>query len=166
MLSPETLRKYDFFSGLDHNQIVTLSKLGEEEIFQEGHYFFHEDDPLSTFYIVIDGAVGIVIEVPDDSIEQPVSGQLTGEMQTRDITITTVGTGMMFGWPGIIPPNNANATAKALTDCRVYSFGGDGLHKAMDADCDLAYKMTLKAAQVIRDRLNDLQIETLAFLSS
>ena len=166
MISPESLRRYEIFAGLEHNQIVTLSKLGEEKTFSEGEYFFHEGDKLTDFYLVIDGAVGIVIEVPDDAVSQPVSGQLTGEMQTRDITITSVGTGMLFGWPGIIPPNEANATAKALTDCRVYAIDCDGLQEAFKTDCDFAYKLTLRAAQVIRDRLHDLQIEALAFLSS
>ena len=166
MISPELLRRYPFSAGLDHEQIVSLATLGAELTFQEGHYFFREGEGVTHFYLAVDGAVGIVIEVPDASVQQPVSGQLTGDMQTRDITITTVGSGMVFGWPGIIPPNKANATAKALTDCRVYAFECEGLHKAFEEDCVMAYNITLKAAQIIRDRLRDMQIESLSFLTS
>jgi CRP-like cAMP-binding protein len=166
MISPELLRRYDFFSGLNNDQIITLAKLANEISVEEGHYFFHEGDTVTNFYLVVEGAVGIVLEVPDQAIQQPVSGQLTGKMKTRDITVTTVGTGTVFGWPGIIPPHDANATAKSLAPCRVFSFRCDRLHEAFEKDRDLAYKMTLNAAQIIRDRLRDMQIESLAYLSS
>jgi CRP-like cAMP-binding protein len=166
MISPELLRRYEYFSGLDANQIATLAQLADKKAFEEGDYIFHEGEDVDEFYLVIDGAVGIVIEVPDHDIEQPVSGQLTGEMKTKDIAISTIGAGMIFGWPGIIPPHEANATAKALTLCNVIAINALGLQKSFKHDNDLAYKMTLKAAQVIRDRLRDLQIESLAFLTS
>ena len=160
MISPELLRRYEFFAGLSTGQITKLSQIADEITFEEGHYFYHEGEDINSFYLTVDGAVGIVIEIPDQDIQQPVSGQLTGEMKTRDITITTVGSGMVFGWPGIIPPNVANATAKALTPCRVYIFDCTELNKIFDEDCDLAYQLTLKAAQIIRARLKDMQIES------
>jgi len=166
MISPELLRRYDFFAGLDNDQLITLAKLADEISVEEGYYFFHEGKVVTNFYIVVEGAVGIVLEIPDQAVEQPVSGQLTGEIKTRDITVTTVGAGMVFGWPGIIPPHDANATAKSLAPCRAFAFDCESLQKAFEDDCDLAYKMTLNAAQIIRERLRDMQIESLSFLSN
>lgn len=166
MISPELLRRYDFFAGLSHDQIVTLSRLADEQNVDEGHYFYHEGDKLDNFFLAVDGAVGIVLEIPDQAVQQSVSSQLTGDLITRDITITTVGSGMVFGLPGIIPPNEASSTAKALTPCLVYVFDSDGLKKAFAEDCELAYLITLRAAQIIRNRLKDLQIESLSFWSS
>jgi len=165
MISPELLRRYEFFSGLTSEQIGTIAKLSDEKSVKGGHYFFREGDKVDEFYLVIDGAVGIVIEIPDPDMDQPVSGQLTGTVKTKDITISTVGSGMVFGWPGLIPPNEANATAKALTDCKLIAIDCVGLREKIEIDHDLAYKLTLRAAQLIRDRLNDLQIESLAFLT-
>lgn len=166
MIASERLRHFPFFAGLNHDQLMNIAKMANEKTVEEGHYFFHEGDDVQEFYIVVDGAVGIVIEIPDQDFEQPIAGQLTGKINTKDITVSTIGSGMVFGWPGIIPPSNANATAKALTRCRLYAFDCIQLKKAFEIDCDLAYKMTLKAAQVMRERLRDLQIESLTFLSS
>lgn len=166
MISPELLRRYEFFAGLSQDQIVTLSKLAHELEVEEGHYFYHEGDTLASFFLAVDGAVGIVLEIPDQAVQQPVSGQLTGDLITKDITITKVGSGMIFGLPGIIPPNEASSTAKALTPCMVYVFDSKGLMEAFEEDCELAYLLTLRAAQNIRNRLKELQVESLSFWSS
>ena len=165
MISPELIRRYEFFSGLTNEQIATIAKLSNEKSFDSGYYFFREGDKVDEFYLVIDGAVGILIEIPDPGTDQPVSSQLTGGMKTKDITTSTVTNGMVFGWPGLVPPNESNATAKALTDCRVIAIDCNELRDILKEYYELGYKLTLKAAQVIRERLMDLQIESLAFLT-
>lgn len=163
MISPEILRRYPFFAGLEHEQIVEIAKVAVEESAENGTYFFHDGDPVSKFYLLIEGAVSIVIEVPDREAEQPVAGQLTGDIKMKDITVSTVGKGSVFGWPGLIPPHEANASAKAITDVRVYSFDCAALVSKFADDPQFAYMLTLRAAQVMRERLRDMRIESLAF---
>lgn len=119
MVSTELIRRYLFFAGLSYGHLVTLSKVADEETADAGHCFFHEGDELSNFYLVVEGAVAIVLEVPDQGVEQQIAGQLTGELKTKDVTVSTVGTGDVFGWSGLIPPHKATAGAKAIMPCRV-----------------------------------------------
>jgi CRP-like cAMP-binding protein len=166
MVSPELIRRYPFFAGLDYDHIVKLAKVANEESVETEHCFFHETDDLKSFYLVLEGAVAIVFEVTDRDVEQQISGQLTGELKTKDVTVSTVGTGDVFGWSGLIPPHTATATAKAITPCRVLVFDSQALMQTFEEDCHFGYILAQRAAQVIRERLRDLRIESLAHLAA
>jgi CRP-like cAMP-binding protein len=162
MISPELIRRYPFFAGLNHGYVGTLAKLADEVSVESGHCFFGEGDELKKLYLVIEGAVAIVMGVPDRESAQPLSDQLTGKLTTKDITVSTVGTGGVFGWSALIPPYLSTASAKALTPCRTIALDCEKLRTVFEEDCNLAYLMTQKAAQIVRGRLRDMRIETLA----
>ncbi len=107
----------------------------------------------------------IIIEVPDRDVNQTVADQLTGEMKMKDITLSTVGSGDIFGFPALIPPYNANASAKAITQCRVIEFDCTELLKEFDKDCGFGYVMTQRVAQLVVERLRDMRVETLACIT-
>jgi CRP/FNR family cyclic AMP-dependent transcriptional regulator len=162
MISPELIRRYPFFAGLNHDYLGTLAKLANEVSVEAGHSFFSEGDEVRKLYLVVEGAVAIVIQVPDREAEQPLARQLTGKLTTKDITVSTVGTGGLFAWSALIPPYEATAGAQALTSCRLVALDCEKLRHIFEEDRNLAYLMTLKAAQIVRGRLRDLRIETLA----
>jgi CRP-like cAMP-binding protein len=162
MISPEVLRRYPFFSRLSIEQINTLAKLADELTVDDGHYFFREDEISKSFYLVLEGAVAIVFELPERDVEHTISDQFMRKLRTKDIVVSTVGPGDVFGWSGIIPPHSATAGAKAVTPCRVVSFDCDELMKEFEKDCAFGYVLTQKAAQVISERLRDMRIESLS----
>ncbi|HIC89596.1 MAG TPA: Crp/Fnr family transcriptional regulator [Anaerolineae bacterium] len=150
MVSPELLRRYPFFAGLDMDQITILARSADEVTVETGHYFFHEGEELSSFYIILEGAVAIVFELPQHD---------------REIVISTLGPGDVFAWSGLVPPHSSTASGKALTWCRVLSFDCREIRKSFEEDWHFGYLMMEKAAQVIRGRLRDLRIESLAYLA-
>lgn len=164
MVSPELLRRYPFFTGLTHENIVTMARLAEELSVDAGHYFFHAGEEICCLYLTLEGGVGIVIEAPNQEVEQAVSDQLTGTIKTRDVVVSTVGPGEVFGWSALVPPNTATASAKALTSCRVVSFRCDDLSRVFAEDCRFGYLVMQKATQIVRGRLHDMHIQSLAFL--
>jgi CRP-like cAMP-binding protein len=166
MNSTEVLRRYPFFAGLSHDQLTLMAKVSSELIVEADHCFFHEGDSLTKLYLVLEGAVVIVMEVPDRDVEQKLSGQLTGELQTKDIVISAVGPGEVFGWSALVSPYIATSTVKATTPCQVTAFDSQELLKIFDDDCQFGYLMTQKIAQIMRDRLHAIRIESLAHLVS
>jgi CRP/FNR family transcriptional regulator, cyclic AMP receptor protein len=162
MISAQVIRCHSCFAGLDEAHITTLARSAREVSVRAGHRFFRERDELSRFYLVVEGAVAIVIAVPDREAVQPTPGPLVGDLKTRDITVSTVGTGDVFGWSALVPPHTATAGAKAATPCRVIEFDVDKLRPALEEDCPFARSLTLMVAQTIRGRLDDLHIELLA----
>jgi CRP-like cAMP-binding protein len=162
MVSPELIRRYPFFAGLNHDYVGTLAKLADEVSVESGHCYFGEGDELKKLYLVMEGSVAIVMRVPDRDAVQSLSGQLTGNLTTRDITVSIVGVGEVFAWSAIIPPHTATAGAKAISPCRAIELDCEKLRPLFEEDRNLAYLMALKAGQIVRGRLRDLRIETLA----
>ncbi len=164
MISPELLRRYPFFGGLSHQQIVGLAKVSSEITVEANHYFFHEGDELDNAYLVLEGAVAVVFKVPDRGVPQNLSAQLTGNLQTTDVVISSIGPGEIFGWSALVYPYKATASGKAATRCRVVVFDCRELRRMFDGDCQFGYLMIQKITQVIRNRLHDMRIESLAQL--
>ena len=166
MVSIELLRRYPFFAGFNNKQLAHLAKVAEEVSARAGYRFANEGEYLTKFYIVLEGIVGIVIKVPDRDLEQSLTRQITNDLLTRDVTVSTVGEGEMFGWSALVPPNISTANSKALASCRVLEFDYQALKPVIEEDCCFGHLLTLKAAQVIRNRLRDKRIESLAELAN
>ena len=162
MISPELIRRYPFFSGLSHDQVVALAKLASEETVADGHYFFHEGEILNKLYLILEGAVAVVMEVPEDGAHQSVADQFARQLQTTDVVISAIGPGEVFGISSLVPPHTAMAGAKATTPCRVASFNSPELLQTFKDDCQFGYLMSQKAARVFRDRLQDMRVESLS----
>ncbi len=164
MVSREILRRYSFFVGLSLDQLDILAKAAEEMTVEAEHHFFREGEMVDQFYLVREGAVKIVFEVPVRDTEHKLSEQFSREFQTKDVVVSTVGPGEMFGWSGLIPPHKATASAKAMMPSKVIAIDCRELRDVFEEDCRFGYLLTQKAARVIRERLHDLRIESLSFL--
>lgn len=164
MVSPELIRRYPFFAGLENEHIVALARAAEEKTYAAGEYVFPETGTLDHFYLLLEGAVSIVIGVPDRTAVQNVSGQLMGNLTLKDVIISTVGTGNVFGWPALIPPHQVTAGAKAIMPCKLVQFDCKALLAQFQEDPRFGYLMTQKAAQILADRLRDIRMESLAHL--
>jgi CRP-like cAMP-binding protein len=162
MVPIELIRRYQFFAGFSHEQLVDLSQAAKEISVETGHQFLYQGERLTDFFLVLEGTVGITIKVPDGDIEQSLTRQITNDLITRDVVVSNVGVGELFGWSALIPPNKSTADAKALTDCRVLEFDYQALEPIIADDCCFGHLLTVKAAQIVRDRLRDKRIELLA----
>lgn len=162
MVPIELIRRYQFFAGFSHEQLIALSQAAEEISVETGHHFLFEGDRLKKFYLVLEGSVGIILKVPDGDIKQSLTRQITNDLITKDVVVSNIGVGEIFGWSSLVPPNTSTADAKALSPCRVLEFDYQALEPVIAEDCDFGHLLTLKAAQVIRQRLRDKRIELLA----
>lgn len=162
MVPIESIRRYPFFAGFDNGQVADLARVAEEIFVETGHQFIHEGENITSFFLVLEGAVGITLNVTDRSMKQSLTRQITNNLITKDVTVSNVGVGEMFGWSALVPPNISTANAKALTPCRAMVFDCQKLQPFIDNDSCFGHMLTLKAAQVIRERMRDQRIEMLA----
>lgn len=162
MVPTETIRRYPFFAGFSLEQLTDLAQAADEVYSEAGYQFFREGDYLKRFYLVLEGKVGITLEIPDREMKQPLNRQITNDLFTTDVIVSDIGMGELFGWSALIPPNISTANAKALTTCRVLEFDYKVLEPIIEEDCCFGHMLTLKAAQTIRDRLRDKRVESLA----
>jgi CRP-like cAMP-binding protein len=148
MVSPELLRRFPFFSGFSMDQIVVLAKDAEEIEVPRDHYFHHEGEELSHIYIILEGELSLVTNLPQ---------------KDQEVTLGTLGTGDLFGWSSFVPPYASTAGAKATTPVRAIDFDTKVLRECFEEDPRFGYLFMQKIAQVVRDRLNALRIETIAY---
>lgn len=148
MVSPELIRRYPYFSGLSIEKINLLANMAEEIEIEKDRYFHHEGDDIDKVYIIVQGDVSLTTSLPQ---------------QDREVVINTLSTGDVFGWTSLLPPYTAGAGAKSVTDCHLISFRSTTLREIFEGDYQFGYTMMQKIAQVIRDRLDAVVIETLAY---
>ncbi len=166
MISTELIRRYTFFAGLNPDQLKHVAQVAQELNVEAGYSFFREGDELDTFYIVTEGIVDLAIEIPDQLKEHSLTSQLTNNLDMVDITVSNAREGNVFGWSAIIPPNISTASATASVACTVLAFDCAQLQPILDDDCEFALQLSLRAAQIIRSRLRDMRVESLAFVST
>ena len=150
MISLELIRRYPFFAGLNLDQMTSLAKTAKEESVEAGHYFLREKDQTQYLYFLIEGNVSIVLKLPG---------------QNREIVVATVGPGDVFAWSALVPPHTATADVKATEPCHVIAIDCRQLLDIFEGDPRFGYLMMTRAAQVIRDRVATMTIETLAYLA-
>jgi CRP-like cAMP-binding protein len=153
VITPDMISRYPFFADLAPDHVAILASVAEGLTTQTGEYIFHEGDNLCCFYIVVEGAVGVVYEV----IKQGDQGQ------KEDVVFSAIGPGGAFAWSALVPPHIATASAKALSPCWLISFDCQKLSKIFEDDCEFGFRMLMKVAQISRDRLRDTRIESLVF---
>lgn len=164
MISPELIRRYPFFGGLSSEHIVALANAGEEITIADGDFLFQESNKLDYFYLLLEGEVLITLDIPDRTKGQSVSKQLTGEkLNTVEVETGVVEEGQAFGYSAIIPPYEATANARAKNECKLIRFDAAVLRESFEQDYHLAYLLSQRAAQVMRQRMQSLRIESLAY---
>jgi CRP/FNR family cyclic AMP-dependent transcriptional regulator len=161
MVSPELVRRYPFFAGLEYDQLVALAQVAKETTAEPGHYFFNEGDVLKSFYLVVEGTVAVVIGVTDRNVEHKFVEQLYGDLKKKDVVVSTVEGGDLFGWSALIPPYISTAGAKAVKPSRIVEFNCEELWKLYPGNNHFTFLLTQKVAQVMRQRLHDAYIEIL-----
>jgi CRP/FNR family cyclic AMP-dependent transcriptional regulator len=152
MVTPELISRYPFFADLEMGDIQALAAIADGITVNAGDFIFHEGDELHHFYIVVEGAVGIILEN-------------TGKDKNAETVISAIGPGHVFAWSALVPPNKATASAKALTSCWIIAFDCQKLYTRFETDCRFGYRMMQKVVQISRDRLLDARIESLVFMA-
>ena len=148
MVSPELIRRYPYFGGLSIDRINLLANIAEEVESEQGQYFHQEGDDISKVYIIVEGEVSLLTTLPQ---------------QGKEVVINTLGTGDVFGWTSLLPPYTAGAGAKSGTNCKLIEFDAVDLRTKFEDDYEFGYLMMIKIAQIIRERLDSIVIETLAY---
>lgn len=150
MVSPELIRRYPYFSGLSIDRINMLANMAEESEYDAGFYFHQEGESIGKIYIIVEGEVSLLTNLPQ---------------QDKEVVINTLSTGDVFGWTSLLPPYTAGSGAKSTTKCKLLEFDSAKLREKFESDFEFGYLMMIKIAQIIRERLDSIVIETLAYMA-
>lgn len=132
-------------SALSNSQLEFLESISQEASFKTGDVLFEEESVANTFYVIVEGKVGLEISSPD---KQP-------------IVIQTLGNGDLVGVSWLLPPHRWNWRARAVADTTAIAFDAAALRAQVELDHELARRVLGVVAEEAISRLHSTRIQLL-----
>jgi len=152
MISPETLRRFPFFFGLDESQLKALAMIADHSDLAQGATIFDEENPADKFYLLVDGSVDLYIKSEEEN--NPAS--------RREFAVGDINPGEVFGIGSLFEPYKYNVTARCSVPCVVLEFDSLSLRAIFQVDKYFAYQFLLHASKALMDRLTAARVQLAA----
>jgi len=150
MVSPEIIERFDSFSSLKDDEIRALAILAVENRYSAGESIFHEGDPATNLYLLLEGRVEMTMNTNADG--------------SRRAAVITLGPGEVFGWSSLVEPYQLTASAFCVTPVRVIAIPAPGMRALMTISSDLGFRLMEKACQVASKRLRATRVQMLSMV--
>ncbi len=152
MISPDRLRRLDFFGLFDDAHRQALANIVKEEQVSQGVTLFEEKQPACCFYFLIEGYIDLYQRTFDTYYPSISKDLLVGAVHPREI----------FGLSAIVEPYVYKATARTAQPCRFLNFDAVALRELIDEDCRLGYIFMREITIALTDRLMDTRVQLAA----
>lgn len=148
METQETLRRAEVFLGLDDSELNKIAALPScrEETYQPGELVLSARDPAKYVYVLKEGEVDVVTEVPAKS-----------EPGVAKVVVDKVTRGDVFGWSALVKPHSYVMSAIAKKPSKVLVISGAELAVLLDENHTIGYKVFQGLSKVIGARLRYLE---------
>ena len=131
------LRRSSLFAGLDPDALAVVLSASRLHRIKKGAYFFYQDQPARTLYMLIEGRVKFT--------------QVTAEGQ--QVLLRAIGPGEIFGTVAALGEALHPASAQASIDCVALTWRGEAIADLMDRFPRIA----LNVARFLAERLKEFQ---------
>ncbi len=152
MISPEFLKKYEFFGRLHEQQLKDIAAIAEEGRADQGVTLFEEKKPANAFYFLIEGYIDLYERTFDNYYPKVSKDLLVGSVEPREI----------FGLSAIVEPFTYHATARTAASCHFIKFDAPRLRELIDEDCNLGFIFMKQLSVALTDRLMDTRVQLAA----
>jgi CRP-like cAMP-binding protein len=152
MVSPEMLRRYPFFSFMNHVQLHQVAMITEEMQAEAGTVLFAAGDPANRLYLLREGGVELHFTVTDER----------GMEKQQDYLVGMINPGDMLGISALIRPYEYTTGALVSEASQLLEIDAEQLRSLCDEDKDLAAEWHRHIAEVTLERLNYTRIQLLA----
>jgi CRP-like cAMP-binding protein len=146
MISPEVLRRYPYFSGVNEESLKRVAMICSEKSVRGGATLFREGDPADFLAILVKGEINIQCELG------------TGELRTVDTLVD----GDLLCWSALIEPYKLTAIGSAVKDCDLVTIDAVRLRQLCDSDAQLGYMLIKQVAKSLAHRLEGARVQLAA----
>lgn len=152
MISPEILRRYPFFSGLDDAALKAIAMISEEVFFANGDTIYETGEPNSSIYILEEGCIEsyLVVEDPNNSTYH------------KEYYLDDLDLGEVFGISALVEPKIHTTTARGSRDGRFVRISGAGIESLCELNPRLGYILMRAMADQLLYRLQQDRIQLAA----
>jgi len=152
MVSPELLRRYPFFAGLNSDQLANIAMSTDRVEYETGSTLFSQGDQAEILYFLLDGCVDLYYTIQD--------AFSPGERQ--EAMVCQINPGEIFGISALIPPHELSSTARCSAACRIMAVDGKSLAVLFENDPELEIILMRRVAQAAMQRLYATRVQLAA----
>lgn len=150
LISPESLRYFPHFAGLDNEYLRQIAVISNQVKFETGDVLYVEEGLATHFCLLISGTVDIVYRLGDN----------------RTVVADTLIAGDTFGWSALLEPHKLTATSVGSKPGEYIRIEGKGLRRICDENPACGYRVAMELGKLLRDRLSALRIQLAAAQSA
>jgi len=155
MISPEVLRRYPFFSFMNHEQLREVAMITDEVTVNKGDILFNIDEEADACFMLQDGAIDLHYIVVDE--HEP-------DLR-KEFVVGTINPGEVLGISAVIEPYVYSATAIAVNDSRLLKIDAVALKELCAEDADLDYGLQRMVAKSTMERLHATRVQLAAAIA-
>lgn len=144
MISPELLRRFSLFTGIDPAILKDVAMLGTELTAAEGEWLFQEGDEGDALYLIISGEIELKINLDE-----------TGE---KKADISSHVDGAMIGWSSMVEPYVYTLGAVVTREAHLVKLDASDLRRFMNSNPEMGLKIMCRLAKLIGERLNEMRV--------
>jgi CRP/FNR family transcriptional regulator, cyclic AMP receptor protein len=152
MVSPELLRKYAFFAGLNDSQLKNIAMIAEEVSYVKGEQIFEECDDANALYILKNGSVDLYYRSEEEFHPKT----------RKEFHVGEINPGEAFAVSALLEPYSLNATARAAQDSTTIKVDAVQLRQLMINDAVLGYTLMAHTAKTLMERLGAARVQLAA----
>jgi len=150
MVSPERLRRYPFFGGLEYPVLKELAMASEVVSVARGGWIFHPGDCADALYLLLRGKVEIRAPLGPEAATQ--------------IGLSTLREGDILGWSCLLEPFVYQMGAVALTRADLVRLKGAALRELMACRPEVGYLLMSRVAEIVAARLTQLRVQFVSLI--
>jgi len=150
MVSPEVLRRYPFFAGVEHPILKQLAMAGEVLTLRRGEWLFQPGDSAHHFYLIRRGRVEIRAPLGPEAVHH--------------VAVTSLRQGDILGWSCLVEPFVYQMGAAAVTKAEVVQLKGAALRQLMTEHPEIGCRLMSRVAGIIGSRLMDLRVQFVSLI--
>ena len=143
MISPELLRRYTHFVGIDDENLKQLAMISEERTIPAGTVLFREGDTADHIAIIQKGEVDIQYTLGN------------GEQRTVDTLVE----GDLLMWSALVEPYKATGLGTTTKETHIIKIDGAKLRALCEQEPLLGYRLMTQVAKMLAHRLEGARVQ-------
>jgi CRP-like cAMP-binding protein len=143
MISPEVLRRYPYFAGIDDESLKQLAMIAEEKSVPADMVMFREGDPANYLSIILKGEVNIQY--------------LFGNNELR--TVDTLVEGDLLMWSALVEPYKTTAVGTTNKPTLLARIDSARLRALCEKEPILGYRLMTQVAKLLAHRLECARVQ-------
>jgi CRP/FNR family transcriptional regulator, cyclic AMP receptor protein len=143
MISPEVLRRYPYFAGIDDESLKQLAMIAEEKTIPALSVMFREGDPATHLSVILKGEVNI----------QYVLGN--GDLRTVDTLVD----GDLLMWSALVEPYKTTAIGTTVRETHLARIDAAKLRLLCEERPIVGYRLMTQVARLLAHRLDGARVQ-------